>query len=75
MPFLMIFPMEAATGLEVILRTTLGSGLTLQALTLIISTVPALVNALSKQVVTMNQAGKVPIAVQQAMNIALFVSK
>ena len=67
--------METATGLEVILRTAHGSGLTLQALTLIMTTVPALINALSNHPVTMDQAGQVLIAAHQVMSITLSVSK
>ena len=68
--------METATGLAVILRASAhGSGLTLQALTLIMTTVPALINALSNHPVTMDQAGQVHIAAHQVMSITLFVSK
>ena len=73
MPFLMILLMETATGLVVILRTAHGSGLTLQALTLIITTVSAQIIAFTKIRVTMDQAGQVPLAVHQILT--LFVSK
>merc|ERR1712037_923075 len=51
MLFLMILPMETVTGLEAILKIAHGSGLIFQALTLIMTTVLALINALFKLVV------------------------
>ena len=75
MRFLMILPMEIIIGLEAIRRIAHGSGLTLQALTMIVTTTTAQVNAFFKLVVAMDRAGQVLIAVAQVMNITLFVSK
>ena len=71
----MILPMVTVTGLEAILRTAHGSGLTLQVLTIMLTTAWTSINALFKSVVTMDMVGQVLIAVVQIMNITLFVSK
>ena len=70
----MVFPMGTISGLEDIQVTTHGSGLTSQALTLIMTTVSAIHNAYYKLLVTLVKAGLVPTAVHHPMSITLFAS-
>ena len=72
--FLIILPMDVITGLEAIRRLVHGSGLTLQALTLMTTVILLLVDVFIKVILTMGRAGQVLLAVI-IMSFTLFVSK